>query len=226
MQFLIGDGRSKTTLNIIKKHKWGRMLNVGLVTPYKDEPLGFDNHAWADYCNKQPFNEKKFLTRIKKAEHLAPHFIVCVTPDRVKGGNESLAFSNSWINRLADNGWPWFLAVQDGMTPKLVEDSLTKYPYSGVFLGGGDSFKIYEAKRYAYLAKKYGLKFHYGRCGTKRKIRRAYEVGADSCDSVIFINDADRVSGVARELNFQVSLRKEHAPLCVASYDDKKSKEF
>jgi hypothetical protein len=152
-----------------------------IIHPYEGEPWGFDNGAWHCFINNKTFDSPKFLKRISKMEPEGTP-ILAVTPDILKAGKQSLEFSNSWIPKLS-NGWPWYLAVQDGMNIKEVEDSLTKYPYQGIFLGGGDSFKNLQGKQYLSLARQYGLKFHFGRCGTAKKIRKAYVWNVDSCDS-------------------------------------------
>ena len=207
MILLVGDACSKEQLRIMEKYGWGRMLtkSTGQISPepYKNEPIGFDNRAYPHFLSSESFNEYEFLNRIKKAEILQAHIIVAVTPDIVKGGSKSLELSNFWIKRLPkENSFPWYLAVQDGMNVDAVENSLTTYHYQGVFLGGSNSFKNLQGKVYANLAKKYGLKFHYGRCGTKRKLRHANNIGADSCDSAFPIYWKPRVEGIVKELKF------------------------
>lgn len=202
MQFLVADGHGKHTLSIIQQRRWGRMVSTdAIINPYENEPWGFDNGAWACFVNKQPFNTVKFLRRISKMEPKGCP-IVAVTPDIVCGGNQSLGFSNSWITQL-DNGWPWYLAVQDGMDMLQVEDSLTKYPYAGIFLGGGDSFKNQQGRIYLKLARRYGLKFHFGRCGTADKIRLASRWGVDSCDSAFPHWVKERLAVVDRALRVE-----------------------
>jgi hypothetical protein len=177
-----------------------------IIHPYEGEPWGFDNGAWHCFINNKPFNSKKFLKRVGKMELIgAP--ILAVTPDILKAGNKSLAFSNSWIEKL-QNGWPWYLAVQDGMVFDDVESSLTKYPYEGIFLGGGDSFKNFYGKQYLALARKYGLGFHFGRCGTAKKIRKAYQWGVDSCDSAFPHWVERRLKIVLDEISFQENMSK------------------
>lgn len=178
------------------------------IHPYPGEPWGFDNGAWSCFINKKSFDTTKFLKRVSKMEKEgAP--ILAVTPDIVKAGKKSLDFSNSWIPKLC-NGWPWYLAVQDGMNIEEVENSLTKYPYEGVFLGGGDSFKNLQGKQYLALARSYGLRFHFGRCGTAKKIRKAYQWGVDSCDSAFPHWVARRLKVVTDEIQFQESMGLNH----------------
>ena len=191
----------------MQKYGWGRMLTKagGWIKPepYLNEPIGFDNRAYPNFVAGKEFNNTEFLLRIKKAESLSSNMIVAVTPDIVKGGMKSLELSNSWIEQLTkENSFPWFLAVQDGMLPIEVENSLKHYPYKGVFLGGGNTFKNLQGKLYSNLAKKYGLKFHYGRCGTRKKLKHAYNIGSDSCDSYFPTYWKPRVEVVVKALEF------------------------
>jgi hypothetical protein len=105
--------------------------------------------------------------------------ILAVVPDIVAGGQRSLDFSLDWVMRLP-NGWPWYLAVQDGMETHQVEDSL--HLFSGIFLGGTDRFKR-TAYRWCNLAHAHQKRFHYGRAGTIAKLLHAKKIGADSLDS-------------------------------------------
>jgi hypothetical protein len=88
-----------------------------------------------------------------------------------------------------------------------VETSLTKYPYKGIFLGGGDSFKNLQGKQYLVLARKYGLGFHFGRCGTAKKIRKAYAWKVDSCDSAFPHWIKRRLQVVLDEIQFQEKMK-------------------
>lgn len=151
------------------------------IKPYPGEPWGFDSMAWHYYLHKKPFNNEQFQKRVSAMEPYGVPYIA-ITPDIVGGGLQSLNLSNSWIEKL-DNGWPWYLAVQDGMDCESVEKSITTYPYAGIFLGGKDTFKNFTIKQWITLSRKYGLKFHWGRCGTAKKIKKALELGVDSCDS-------------------------------------------
>jgi len=108
---------------------------------------------------------------------------LCVLPDIVGGGEESLETSLAWYDRLPRD-LPWYLAVQDGMTPTLIEPYLDNYPLVGLFLGGTNGFKG-SALAWSLLAHKRGMKFHYGRAGTLKKVRYAKFVKADSIDSAL-----------------------------------------
>lgn len=163
---------------------WGRMWvarNRNIFT-YPGELWGFDNGAFRDWTNRpaamtpEMFDAGAYRERLAAArEHAAPW--LAVVPD-LPGSPASLQYSLRWRDSLPD--WPWFLAVQDGTTPREVAPYTDAF--DGIFLGGTDAFKA-TAPEWADFAAGASLLFHYGRAGTPAKVRRAVEVGADSLDS-------------------------------------------
>lgn len=188
MIFITGDTRSKEFVDILQSYGWGRMVISQKIQPYKDEPWGFDNGAWRDFKNGRKFIAADYLERVYMVQDLAEDYhppYLSIVPDIVCGGYGSLAFSNYWVEQpQLELVGPLYLAVQNGMTFVQVEEAITSHKYAGIFIGGDDAFKRHTDRQWVELAHKYGLKCHYGRCGTKRKIRRAIGIGADSCDSV------------------------------------------
>lgn len=188
---LVGETRSRANIETLKRLRWGRMFVVQPPTPYHCEPWGFDNGAFVAWRNGLPFPEDNFLRRLDVAQNVAMDPILAVTPDIVAAGNRSLDFSTAWrMSHKLPSAWPWYLAVQDGMTEESVRPHL--HLYSGLFLGGTDRFKE-TAFRWRQLAHGHRLKFHYGRAGTPRKLLSAFKVGADSCDSSFPLWTAQRM---------------------------------
>ncbi len=188
---LVGDTRSKTNLAILKANGWGRMFVQKTPSPFPFEKWGFDNGAFGAYCHGLPFPESDFLRRMELAEKATVDPYLAVAPDIVAGGCTSLQFSTSWLlSHKCIEDWPWYLAVQDGMTVADVEPHL--HLYSGIFLGGTDRFKA-TGYRWRVLAHKHRLKFHYGRASTPGKLLSAFKMGADSCDSAFPLWTADRM---------------------------------
>jgi hypothetical protein len=148
-------------------------------TPQPFEPWGFDNGAYAAWTKGQPFPAKKFHQRLEVALLVNSDPIVAVCPDIVAGGMKSLEFSLNWLRRLP-HFWPWYLAVQDGMTT----DEVLKvaHLFAGIFLGGTLKFKV-GAWKWSRLAHFCDKKFHYGRCSTLEKLEHAHAVEADSVDT-------------------------------------------
>lgn len=153
--------------------------------------------------------EKRLLEAVELTRAGAPPMFV-VVPDLVAKGLESLLFSLSWLQdwgmRCLEHdpmsfiyggrygALPMYLAVQDGMTPEMLEavedaESGEKLPelISGIFLGGSVKFKETTAADWREWTSRHGLKLHYARAGTVRKLTLAHAVGADSVDSAAFL---------------------------------------
>lgn len=185
-QVLIGDTRSLTNIARLKELCWGRMFAGVKPTPYEGEPWGFDNGAFYNWQHGMPFDEPRFEYRLAVAEEIGVPFLA-VVPDIVAAGCSSLAFSLKWVAKLRVRtasrslpAWPWYLAVQDGMTIHDVTPFLPRF--DGIFLGGSDTFKA-QAWRWRVFAKDNGKPFHYARAGTLPKLESALKMKADSLDS-------------------------------------------
>lgn len=186
---MFGDTRSRSNIALLADRRWGRMFATTRPTPFPFEQWGFDNgafKAWQDAGFPRDltlddwailFDVKEFDRRLTEAMKVTSDPLLAVTPD-IPASKYSLEYSLSWISEF--NGWPWYLAVQDGMREQEVEEVI--HLFMGIFLGGSDSFKM-TAYRWAKLAHKHCKKFHYGRAGTPGKVKHAFAVGADSLDS-------------------------------------------
>jgi hypothetical protein len=172
---MVGSTRSHKLVDRIRTLGWGRVF-VGKPTPYPGEPWALDNGAFAAWKSGKTFDPDAFAARAASWAHLVPLF--GVLPDRVGHGLESLRLSLDWLPRLPAT-IPWYLAVQDGMTPALLPPLVG---ISGLFLGGTTAFKA-TAWEWSHVAHDQGLRFHYARVSSPLSVRRAYECGADSCDS-------------------------------------------
>lgn len=84
-----------------------------------------------------------------------------------------------WIDRLPRD-FPWYLAVQDGMTTAQVSEVLPRV--GGLLLGGSTAFKE-TAATWCELAHAHGKLFHFARISRMRWVRAAIDIGADSADS-------------------------------------------
>jgi hypothetical protein len=181
MLVFLGETRDRRIVKTLKASGWGRLwADRKKVETYPDEPWAFDNGAFVAWKRGESFPVRKFNERLDAALSAAPTPRMAVAPDIVAGGATSLRFSLDWLPKLPAE-WPWFLAVQDGMTPADVAPEL--HHFRGIFLGGSDRFKNEEAKQWCVLAHLAGIPFHYGRAGTLRKVRHAKRIGADSIDS-------------------------------------------
>jgi hypothetical protein len=210
---LVGETRSRANIERLRSLGWGRIFTKQPPSPYPYERWAFDNGAYSAYCHNREFPEQEFLWRLDAASTARTDPYFAVIPDIVAGGLSSLEFSAKWrmSGRLVDE-WRWYLAVQDGMTPADVEPHL--HLYDGIFLGGTDRFKA-TAYRWAQLAHKHHLQFHYGRASTPRKLVSAFRSGADSCDSSHPLWSAERFAtfayrwqglGIQKEMTFDVAI--------------------
>ena len=148
-----------------------------MITLYENEPWGFDNGAYVDFTHGRQFDDVRFNKMLHKVYTLGIPYLA-VAPDIVAGGLQSLEFSLDYMRWVLPHDWPWYLAVQDGMTIDDIKPYIDKF--SGVFLGGSDAFK-WTAKEWCDFAHDNGKKFHFARVNPKRLIR-AKELGADSVD--------------------------------------------
>lgn len=120
----------------------------------------------------------------------APDFGVC--PDIVCGGMESLRFSLAWIERLMMTpSFPWYLAVQDGMTTSSVAEAWeeaieVESPFGGIFVGGSLPWKYETSATWVRFAHERGVKCHIGRVSSVDRLKWAEVIGADSVDSSAF----------------------------------------
>lgn len=187
---LIGDTRSISNIRRLSEIGWGRMFASVKPTPFPGERWAFDNGAFKNWTDGLPFDECKFEERLEQARKVGIPYLA-VTPDIVAAGLHSLAFSLKWIHRLRqrEDRWPWYLAVQDGMTIHDVKPHLDLF--SGIFLGGSDTFKQ-QAWRWRVFAKDNGKPFHYARAGTLPKLESALKMHADSLDSAYPLWEKDR----------------------------------
>lgn len=182
-------------IELLIKYGWGRMFINKTPTPYPGEKWGFDNGAFICWQNDKPFDEVKYMKRLETAYKITEPYLA-VVPDIVGEGKRSLDYSMEWIEKLPP--WPWYLAVQDGMTLNQVADIIHRF--EGLFLGGTNAFKG-TAYHWCKLAHEHGKKFHYGRAGTPRKIDHAMAVGADSADSAFPLWTYDRMGELVSHIN-------------------------
>jgi len=179
MRVLVGEGTGGVS-SLLKELGWGRMwiARTRNIYTYPGEPWGLDNGAYGDWINGRAFDEEAWLKVVDKAQAVPEKPYLAVLPDIVGGGQQSLAMSEAWLPRLPD--FPWYLAVQDGMTPGDLAHLTDEI--AGIFLGGTNGFKA-QAEMWCEWAHDHGLRFHYGRAGTMNKVAHALETRADSLDS-------------------------------------------
>lgn len=178
-----GDTNASKTIAQIKSLGIGRCLIFRKVNLYENEPWLLDNGAFHFWLRDIPFDGDAFIDRLQMFREWATHPPdILVLPDIHRGGFESVLETAQWLPRVQamDLGWPLYFAIQDGM------DFVDLEPYTdqvrGLFLGGSDRFKAHTGE-WVRWGHDRGLKVHYGRCSTPRKVKHAIETNCDSLDS-------------------------------------------
>jgi hypothetical protein len=181
VQILVGQTRSGSLISRLSELGIGEMTSRGEFPPRR-LPFALDNGVFSDWQNGRPFDVAKYEADLAKvrATLLRPAFVVA--PDIVAGGDQSLVFSLSWLERLRDLA-PVYLVVQDGMNPDAVSGAL--FAFGGLFVGGTLRWKIRTGAQWVVLAHRHGKPCHIGRVGTPKRVLWAKRIGADSIDSCL-----------------------------------------
>ena len=134
-------------------------------------PWGIDNGAFAR------FEEKAFLSLLKREEHHKANCLFVTAPDVVASARRTLEVFERWKGRLAT--WPIALAIQDGQQDlEIPWDDI-----AAVFIGGSTEFKLSPAAGHVIKAAKIMGKWaHVGRINDPDRFAYFEELGADSCD--------------------------------------------
>lgn len=186
MQILIGESTSGRVVELVRQRGWGRMWVYRNILALPGERWGFDNGVFKIWDKKGPMNSSAFdelgyLARLSRARDTGTPYLA-VVPDLPAAGLSSLHFSLRWRERLArvEDRWPWYLAVQDGMTPHDVAPHIAGF--RGVFLGGSTVYKA-TLPQWVDFAHRHGVRCHYARCTSPMRLHWARSLGCDSIDS-------------------------------------------
>jgi hypothetical protein len=179
VRVFIGQTRSTSLIARLSELGLGEMTQPDEFPPRR-RPYLLDNAAFKAWKAGAPFDADRFLSAIEAARRDPPAGVVA--PDIVAGGNESLIFSLSWLERLRPVA-PVYLVVQDGMNPEAVSGAL--FAFGGLFVGGTLRWKIHTGADWVRLAHRHGKPCHVGRVGTPRRVLWAKRIGADSIDSCL-----------------------------------------
>lgn len=167
---------TRRNLAAMRQAGWGLMVSAkGVWRTEGFQRYALDNGAWWAYQQRKPFDEAAFLSAWRL---LGASSDFVVLPDIVAGGMASLNFSIQWLSRIDHR--LRLLAVQDGMTPRLVAPFLG--PSLGIFVGGSTEWKEHTLTQWGSLAKELGIYLHVGRVNSRRRISLCTAAGADSFD--------------------------------------------
>ena len=156
-------------------------------------PYALDNGAWTAHVKGLPFDSGAFL---KALDLLGAEADFIVIPDIVAGGERSLEFSLTWINRVRPYGRMMLLPVQDEMTVDMVEPHIA--PDMGLFIGGTTEFK----ERTIPLWGAFSCYVHCGRVNSRRRLKLCKHAGVDSFDGSgpsRFVKHARRMDAELRQ---------------------------
>jgi len=186
--------RILTGPHILRRHAWRAPIwPDGSTVKYC-----LDNGAWTAHQSGEPFDAVSFRRTV---DQLGKGSDFIVIPDIVAGGLASLRFSEGWIDELNQVGSPLLLAVQDGMTPAMVQ------PYVedgiGIFVGGSTDWKLETIPAWAALARRYGRWCHVGRVNSVRRIQLCNNAGVNSFDGTRPIRWPDCIRRFTAESNQQ-----------------------
>jgi hypothetical protein len=178
---LVGQTRSRALVARLADLGIGEMTQPDEYPPRRT-PFAMDNAVYKTWKAGLPFDGDGFMAAIERvaASDVKPLFVVA--PDIVAGGDASLVFSLSWLERLRPVA-PVYLVTQDGMSPAAVSGAL--FAFSGLFVGGSLPWKIRTGEEWVRLAHRHGKPCHIGRVGTPRRVKWAKRIGADSIDSCL-----------------------------------------
>jgi hypothetical protein len=179
VRIYVGQTRSRSLIGRLADLGIGEMTQPDEYPPRR-HPYALDNAAFKAWTKGTAFDELGFLAAVERCRADPPEFIVA--PDVVAGGEASLAFSLSWVERLRSVA-PVLLVVQDGMSTETVERALPEF--AGLFVGGTLRWKLRTGAEWVALAHEHGKPCHIGRVGTPKRVRWAQRISADSIDSCL-----------------------------------------
>lgn len=175
-----GNARKLSIVDAILENGWGTMITAAMWrAPKPGISWALDNGAFSAYLAGDSIDPAAFAAFVDNNvshEH-KPDFIV--VPDKVADPT-SLAFSIEARSIMPD-GFSYYLAVQDGMTPDSVRPELEIF--DGIFIGGTKAWKLRTARIWSALSKEVGIPSHGGRFGTLYDLRLARAIELDSVDS-------------------------------------------
>ena len=187
----IGEPTGKM-VSYVKRKGWGAVITPFQFRnpyPFKFNFYFVDNGVYSLYLKGAEFDGELFLStleRVRKVFHpQLPDFVVL--PDKVAAGEESLELSLFWHEKLKEL-FPEFryaLVVQDGMRVKSVENAINETRVDVLFVGGTTEWKVRTGRLWVELARSFKIKCHIGRVGTKRRVKWARLIEADSIDSAL-----------------------------------------
>jgi hypothetical protein len=146
-------------------------------------PWAVDNGAFSG------FDEARFLRLLDRCQG-QPGCLFVVAPDVVVDAKATLAAWPWWSVLIRARGLPVAFVGQDGQESLPLPDDLDAY-----FVGGSTRWKLSQVSAdLCTEARRRGCHVHVGRVNSLRRLRTAFDFGADSCDG----SGYSRFAAVAR----------------------------
>ena len=150
----------------------------------RGRPFAFDNGAFSG------FDADAFLRMLDRYTAAGVTNCLFVTvPDVVADAPATLALFREWAPRLRPYRFPLALVAQDGLEqlPVPWDD------FDALFIGGSTAWKLsHAAATLAGYAKARGKWVHVGRVNSRKRMRHAHRIGADSVDGTKFTKFPDQ----------------------------------
>lgn len=141
-------------------------------TTLTGRPWAMDNGAFTN------FNAEKFLMTLEKFRGM-PKCLFVAAPDVVADAKATGERFDRWARVIRGMGYPVAFVAQDGLTVQATPWA----DLDAVFIGGTTAWKLgREARTIAAYAAARGKWLHVGRVNSRRRLRIAQTMGADSID--------------------------------------------
>ena len=151
----------------------GRVDDLGL-------PWASDND-----CFSGRFDAGRYVRFLAKNDPSLCKFVTC--PDVVSDASATLELYHYWAPIIRALGFPAAFVLQNNQSPEAVPQC------EALFVGGDTAWKYSDTVRTIVRAlRPTGVWVHWGRVNSARRMRYAYEVGADSFDGTITSRWPDR----------------------------------
>lgn len=172
-----------------------------LLTPLTRFKLQYPQMPWAmDNGAFSGFDEKSFLSLIRREECNKANCLFVAVPDIVGSARRTLEVFGYWHQRL--NTWPLALVMQDGQQDLPIPwDDI-----AAIFVGGSTEFKLSSnAEHCIRAAKILGKWVHVGRVNDPARFSYFADMGVDSIDG----------TGISRYSHMRESIKRKDFQKCL-----------
>lgn len=184
--------------------RFGATGYVGrLVSPRSGNLIRSGERWAADNDAFLAWDEGRFLRMLDRLDGV-PGCLFVAAPDVVADARATLERFAVWQPELTRRGFPVALVGQDGME----DESVPWADLDAFFVGGSTEWKLSAAATdLASEAKRRGKWVHVGRVNTRRRLRIAYDMGADSVDGTGWSMFPDKY--LRRDIPFVANLHQQ-----------------